>query len=185
MADTKISALTEDTAPDADADYLPTYDASASSNKRVNFRNQLKNAFRGALVKKSADQTAANYTTITAVAWDAETYDVGGWHDNSTNNSRMTVPSGVTRVRFGACIAYANMTADTWILLSVRKNGSATYDGNPTHQAETGGTNGFCTVAGPVIEVTAGDFFELFLQVETDTSIDITAARSWFSIEAA
>lgn len=35
MADTKISALTQDTAPDRTADSLPTYDSSAVATKRV------------------------------------------------------------------------------------------------------------------------------------------------------
>ena len=35
MADTKISALTADTAPDRAADYVPTYDASAVATKKV------------------------------------------------------------------------------------------------------------------------------------------------------
>ena len=39
MADTKISALTIDTAPDNGADYVPTYDASAVATKRVLLQN--------------------------------------------------------------------------------------------------------------------------------------------------
>lgn len=35
MADTKISNLTADTAPDRTADYVPTYDASAVATKKV------------------------------------------------------------------------------------------------------------------------------------------------------
>lgn len=39
MADTKISALTADTAPDRAADYVPTYDASATATKKVLLSN--------------------------------------------------------------------------------------------------------------------------------------------------
>lgn len=39
MADTKISALTTDTAPDRTADYVPTYDASAVATKKVLLSN--------------------------------------------------------------------------------------------------------------------------------------------------
>ena len=41
----------------------------------------------------TADQTIAT-ATETALPFAGETYDVGGMHDNSTNNSRLTVPSG-------------------------------------------------------------------------------------------
>ena len=39
MADTKISDLTEDTAPDASADFLVTVDTSAGNNKKVKPQN--------------------------------------------------------------------------------------------------------------------------------------------------
>ncbi|MGZ8337918.1 MAG: hypothetical protein ACXWU1_14775, partial [Allosphingosinicella sp.] len=47
------------------------------------------------MVRKAADQTAANYSAGGFVAWDQEVYDDGGWHNNAVNNSRLTVPSGV------------------------------------------------------------------------------------------
>src|SRR5687767_11840600 len=56
-------------------------------------RTTLGVAFSGALVKKSIDQTTADYSTSTAVAFDEEEYDIGGYHDNSTNNTRLTVPA--------------------------------------------------------------------------------------------
>lgn len=33
------------------------------------------------------------------IGWDAEEYDRTGWHDNSTNNNRLTVPNGVSYAR--------------------------------------------------------------------------------------
>jgi hypothetical protein len=50
-------------------------------------------SFSGASVGSSSDQTIAN-TTYTALTWNTETFDVGGYHDNATNNSRITIPSG-------------------------------------------------------------------------------------------
>ncbi len=41
----------------------------------------------------SATVTIAN-ATYTALPWDAENYDTTTFHDNSTNNSRLTIPSG-------------------------------------------------------------------------------------------
>ena len=65
---------------------------------------------RGALAKKSADLTAQNLTTATAVAWPAEAYDTDSIHDLVTNNSRLTVPSGVSYVRLTANLRLANVT---------------------------------------------------------------------------
>ena len=49
--------------------------------------------FVGVSVKASADTTITN-TTFTALGWNQEDYDTDGFHDNTTNNSRLTVPTG-------------------------------------------------------------------------------------------
>lgn len=53
--------------------------------------------FRGASVEKSASQSIANNVN-TVVAWDQEVIDTDGFHDNVTNNSRFTIPAGVSIV---------------------------------------------------------------------------------------
>jgi len=49
--------------------------------------------FVGAKVYKSAAQSIAN-ATFTALSFDSESFDTDAFHDNSTNNSRITIPSG-------------------------------------------------------------------------------------------
>jgi len=49
--------------------------------------------FVGVAVKQSVDQTISN-TTFTALPWNQEEFDTDGFHDNVTNNSRLTVPTG-------------------------------------------------------------------------------------------
>lgn len=136
------------------------------------------------MVRKAADQTAANYTASANVAWDQEVYDDGTWHDNATNNSRLTVPTGITRVRVGARIALANVTASVRILMSILKNGSGVFDGAVAHEGSSPGTSpSFALASGP-IPCVATDYFEINLFVATDTSIDVTATASNFWIEA-
>lgn len=50
-------------------------------------------SFVGCSVYRTTDQTLANNTT-TIINWDAEFYDTDTMHDNSTNSSRITIPSG-------------------------------------------------------------------------------------------
>jgi hypothetical protein len=50
-------------------------------------------SFSGAFVTKNATQTISTINTYFALTFQAETYDVGGYHDNTTNNSRLTVPT--------------------------------------------------------------------------------------------
>ena len=51
-------------------------------------------AFRGCRVYKSANQSIAN-STDTTVTWDLESFDTDGFHDNVTNNNRITIPAGL------------------------------------------------------------------------------------------
>jgi hypothetical protein len=50
-------------------------------------------SFSGCSLYKSASQTASN-STWTAITFDSENFDVGGYHDTSTNNTRITIPTG-------------------------------------------------------------------------------------------
>jgi hypothetical protein len=49
--------------------------------------------FSGAFVTKNATQTISTINTYFALTFQAETYDTGSFHDNTTNNSRLTVPT--------------------------------------------------------------------------------------------
>jgi hypothetical protein len=50
-------------------------------------------AFVGCRLKQTANQTISNNTN-TAIQWNSEDYDTDAFHDNSTNNTRITIPSG-------------------------------------------------------------------------------------------
>jgi hypothetical protein len=140
-------------------------------------------SFVGAMVKKSADETGANYTTATAVAWNTEVYDTDAFHDTVTNNSRLTIPSGVSKVNVRATIRVNNVTGNTLTQVAIRKNGSADYDGAASQDTSNANTTRDITVCGLAIPVTPGDYFEAYLFQITDTAIDVVAARSSFSIQ--
>lgn len=142
--------------------------------------------FRGALVKKNADQTGANYTTATAIAWNAETYDTDNFHDTVTNNSRLTIPSGlgITKVRLAASVRISGISPPDVALLDLRKNGSGVFDGSMRdHRDCTTVSTTHLSWTSPVVDVTDGDYFEAFLTIVTDTTVDITAVVSSFGIE--
>ena len=63
----------------------------------------------GCRVTNSGAQTV---NSATVLAFDTETFDQGGLHDNSTNNSRITIPStGVYMITFEAAVTVSNPTA--------------------------------------------------------------------------
>jgi hypothetical protein len=172
-----------------------TVHKSSNANVAVNFGAGTKRVmiaqtadavgFKGALAYKSANLTAQNLTSASVVTWNSEDYDTHGFHDTGVNPERLTVPTGVARkVKLSAQITLASITADLWVLLEIRKNGSAAYTGVGRATAEVGTTTPSVQVETGVVSVVAGDYFELWITVETDTSVDITAASSWFQIEA-
>ena len=183
MADKQLSALTAAAAL-ADADLLYV---SQGGNSRKATAAQVKTyagGLIGALVKKAADQTAANYTSSTNVAWDAEGYDTHAFHDNATNNSRLTVPAGqgFTYAQVTVNLRIQSLTSDVFAFVGINKNGSSSFDGAAGSICDISNTNVNLCAATPWVSVTDGDYFEAALIVQTDTSIDIIAARSSFAI---
>jgi hypothetical protein len=180
MADKAISGLTENTAPAPDDLYV--LETSGGNSRKVKVKNA--RPLRGALVTKAADQTAANYTTRTAIAWDSESYDTDSIHDNVTNNSRLTVPSGVSYVRLTGQVQILTITGGVFANLLMSKNGSATFLGRPAILLTTDAVaTNWMNVSSPVLAVTPGDYFTLDLEIETDTSVTVSADVSWFAME--
>lgn len=144
-------------------------------------------SFRGCLATLSADQTAINATGAGyTIPFDgADVYDTDSIHDPVTNNTRLTIPSGVTKVRITGNVQSSGHTSATNVISLVRlfKNGSLDYAGSPSHQGPgaTGAPTG--TLVSPVLEVVAGDYFELGFFVTSDTSITIEAERTSFGVE--
>lgn len=123
-----------------------------------------------AIVTKSADQSYSASQTA-ALTFNTETVDTNGWHDNATNNTRLTVPSGVSRVRLTFSVYSTTQTdARVWIT----KNGTAIGP-------KLGKYFGTAVSAGSgILEVSPGDYFELIVQAIGSQTISST---SWFSIE--
>lgn len=137
--------------------------------------------FMGALVVKTVNQSGANFSGGAVIPWDDEVYDEGGFHDNSTNNSRLTVPDGVTKVRLSGQIQMGNVTSNTAFTAVVFKNGAG-FVGMPEVELNLSDTFPRCNLHSAVVDVVPGDYFELRLDIG-DSNIDIIAGESWFCIE--
>jgi hypothetical protein len=132
--------------------------------------------FNGALVKKTTDQSISAGVTTT-LTWDAEEYDLDGWHDNSTNNSRLTVPTGVSLVRVQAGFRGGNVTDQ--LVISFLKDGAGAR-GLPQNDTDSTGFDSVCAASAP-IAVSATNYFEVraFHASATDIAAD---NMTWFSI---
>lgn len=178
--DLDINTLTADATPDGAADYVVSWDDSASSHKKVLIDDLPTGsaAFSGALVHHSATQTVNS--TFSALTWDTEDYDTDSWHDTGTNPERLTVPSGVSYVRICMNMMDTSSVTGQWIA-ALYMNGSDTFPGACRNEIETAGGDAV-SVTSPVIAVTPGDYFEMFSFATSSRTTDADA-RTSFSIE--
>lgn len=142
---------------------VPTWAAPASSS------------FIGVRLTKSANQSISN-STATAISFNGEDYDTNSFHDNSTNNTRITIPSG----QGGYYLVYGNcgwgINATGRREFSLRKNGGtpALADGG------TGPTSGayVSNIFSIVVNLLAADYIELFAFQTTGGAFDVESTTS-------
>ena len=94
--------------------------------------------FVGCALWKSTTQSV-NSSTSTNVSFDSELLDTSGFHDNATNNERITVPAGKAgKYQLILTIAFAG-NATGYRETSILKNGTPIVYGNtpPTANAPT------------------------------------------------
>lgn len=140
-------------------------------------------AHAGALVTMSSDQSISNDDN-TSLNWASESYDTDGYHDNSTNNSRLTVPIGVSKVIVSGQVRWDSNGSGTREIL-LEKNGSASFDGRPFEHIEAQTNLTMQSFVSPVLAVTPGDYFEMVAWQNSGASRDIEShVATWFSIQA-
>lgn len=185
MANKKLSALDVGVLTDATEIYLNAGGSKKTTMAAMrSFLGGVGTAYKGAMASMVANETGANYSADKSVPFDDEVYDFGGWHDKVTLNDRLTVPTGVTKVRLTANIQTAGETANENCVLTIRKNGTGNFVGTANQAQYNDETENYINAATPVIEVAAGDYFTLHYNTEADTSITVLAITTSFAIEA-
>jgi hypothetical protein len=114
-------------------------------------------SFIGALAYSTTAQTLGNNSRV-AMNLQAELYDTNSFHDNTTNNSRMTIPTGQGGKYFiGGMISYVSNTTG-YRSVAIRKNG--------TDAMEFYGFNSGAAGGGPfgsiILDLVATDYIEIF-----------------------
>lgn len=139
--------------------------------------------FMGARVYVGTTLTTQDIRVLGALAFNTEDFDTDGFHDNVTNNTRLTIPSdkNIKYVELTGCIACDLDTNDTWRRLMIVKNGT-TAVGEITRSEAGSGLWGLNVSSGP-LSVISGDYFELWAQTESDASISILQNSTYFSIK--
>jgi hypothetical protein len=144
--------------------------------------------YMGALVKKTADETAANYGAGKTVPWDGEDHDTDGFHDNSSNNDRLIIPAnlGIVGVSLFCGLWVTNLADVMSFYLSWSTGGGAATDsfvGNAMTRAPVLGNISYGNCRTLCNSVSANDYFQVNAYMGSDTSVTIDAAHSSFGIK--
>lgn len=121
--------------------------------------------FRGCLAYMTAN-TAITDATYTHIPLGAENYDTSSIHDNATNSQRLTVPSGVTRVRMSGLVMFASSAIgvrEAYISYNDETGVPTGVTGLPlfTDTSPAGAYSSNLPLNSAVVSVTGGDFFTL------------------------
>lgn len=108
------------------------------------------------VLRKGTVTSVANNSTA-ALLWDAEDLDTHGWHNNSSNTSRIT-PTKAGWIRITATVTFSGNTTGRRGIV-IRFNGSSTWWG--TTFIATSSANVTVTVTVSVPANGSGDYFEV------------------------
>lgn len=172
MADTKTSDETAATTPTG-AELVRIVQGGSSKKTTLAVAGH---QFRGARARMSSDDTTQNVTGTAAVSFDLADFDTDSfWSAGSP--TRLTIPAskGIKYVELTGQVYTSSSTADTWLSVVIRhyNSGSVLQRSVGARWIEAGNTNRVLfTTSGP-LSVADGDYFDLAVQEESDTSVTI------------
>ena len=140
-------------------------------------------AFSGARLGLTANRTAQDFTGFETLSWNHEVFDDSGYYDPA-QPTRLTIPAGVTRAVLHAGIALTALSLGADMTFDISKNSTSTGIGF-TGNALAIDTIGRATITTGVIDVVEGDYFDVTVQVQGDTSVTLHQDGTFFSCHAA
>lgn len=132
--------------------------------------------FGGALVTASVDQSIANSTNV-LVNWNIEARDTDSIHDNVTNNERLTVPTGWTKVRLVVKIKWGTSAVGDNRYVALLKNNDTDYSGFiDDNQTGVGNPTNITNFISSVISVVATDYFSVRVFQNSGGALNVHSA---------
>jgi hypothetical protein len=125
--------------------------------------------FIGCDLRKTANQSLSNNTN-TAVTFDVENLDTNGFHDNSTNNSRITIPTGLGgKYLFNLTGRFA-INSSGMRNIAIDINGS----GGTGNLVRVPGWNGLSIIsASLILNLAAGDYVQFIAYQDSGGALDL------------
>lgn len=152
--------------------------------------NQVTESLLAVKATKNAttDISGANCASPVAIPWNTESFDDSSMHDNATNNSRLTTPSGATRVRLHAFIHLSATNGLTYNFpVGFRQDGSSFVATQTFYNSNSAVQPLFTIESGPITVTGGTTYFEVIPNAttctNTDGSGDTVQTDSYFSME--
>jgi hypothetical protein len=113
--------------------------------------------------------------TTTSIPWDGEKYDTDGFHDNATNNNRLTVPTGYAGTYLVTGKIYWNNAAAGTRQVTLSKNTTAIA----LYYAFPSTTQPFTVQFSTTINLTVGDYVKLTANQNSGGNLDIEISDNY------
>lgn len=164
-----------------------TGDMAATNNAWISVEDLTDN-YAGCVIKQDSGTVSGNWTTGRLIAFNTEVYDPLEMFDFGVSNTRITIPSGVTKARamFMFNPSYSNqINAKT---CEIRLNGTVVAQ-NILAAAGAGlGTQQFesdACVVSRIVDVSPSDYFEAWASIGDSSLIKPRAyqASNWFEVQ--
>ena len=132
--------------------------------------------FVGVNATRTNVSTAVTANTEILVAFTTEEFDTNGFHDNSTNNSRLTIPAGYAGKYIVAAYCNNPNTPGSYQLLRLFKNGSlyttgGVYGGEYVRNSTGSGNTAFGF--SQTITTAAADYWEIKYQQNSTETVNM------------
>jgi hypothetical protein len=137
-------------------------------------------ALVGCSATRTNVSTAITANTAFAVALTAENFDTDGFHDNATNNTRLTIPTGKGgKYLISGYVNNALGSPGSYSILKLYKGGSQlTGMGNREGDFARGNGDPILTFS-EVVTLSAGEYIEMYYQQGATETVNM-----WFILSA-
>lgn len=129
--------------------------------------------FAGCQLYKTSSQSVSDNTNTT-ISFEAEFFDSDNYHDNTTNNSRITIPSG----KAGKYFVFASLGMDANTtgrrLVYIFKNGATYSNGIENALAPISSNNGSTLTMG-IVDLAVGDYVTAVFYQNSGGSLNVTS----------
>lgn len=131
----------------------------------------------GARVRRTTTQSIPNASS-TAVTFDAERFDPNGFHDNVTNNSRLTVPTGLGGVYLITFSGQWGLSATGRRQFELKVNGVTTIALDTDVSTADANVPNRATLA-TVYQLVPTDYVEVYAYQDSGGALDLNAAGNF------